>query len=174
VADDRGRVFVGASHGRILGLSLSSGNERWAWRVGSDTPLPGLVLKDSVLFVSLSAVGYALVRENGHVAWRAALPSRPLAPLVRRGEILLALVYGDRENRCTLVALGEHGKRLGAFDITGEAVGTPLVLGERLIVGLREQAVVALAPAAPASATAPSSPPLSAISAPAPPTRPAR
>jgi outer membrane protein assembly factor BamB len=149
VVDDRDRAFLAASDGRIVGLTLRSGNVCWTWRVGSATPHAGLMLKDAILFVSYSAEAHTLVRANGHLAWRTALPSRPLASAVRRGPLLLALVFGPRENSSTVVAITEAGKRLSTFDITGEVVGAPLVVGERLVVALREQAIVALAPAPP-------------------------
>ena len=61
------------------------GDERWRWKVGADVQTPPAVSGPHVLFTTHEDVLYALRRGNGHLAWRAALPSRPLAgPLLLR------------------------------------------------------------------------------------------
>ena len=55
---------------------------------------PGLLLRDKVLFASFDAVLYALWR-NGNLAWRAALPSRPLSGPLVAGEYLIVACLED-------------------------------------------------------------------------------
>ncbi len=76
---------------------------------------------------------WALGRGNGHMQWRAPLPSRPLSPpLLLPGGVIVACRETD------VVGFdAASGQRIGAFATPGEMRVPPLLLGERLVVGLR-------------------------------------
>jgi outer membrane protein assembly factor BamB len=146
VTDDKGHVFIGTADGSVLALSLRSGKRVWEWKTGVETAFAAVCYKDVVCFVPHSAVVLALERRSGHIAWRTVLPSRPLAPPIIRGEVLLILCYGGRENRMTLAAIDlTTGKRIGFFDVQGETKTAPLLLDDRLIFALRDRSVTAMA-----------------------------
>jgi outer membrane protein assembly factor BamB len=140
VADESGRLYLGTTDRRLLTLDAAKGNRHWRWKVGADVQFPPALAGDKVLVASFDAVLYALHTGNGNLAWRGVLPSRPLsAPLVTRGAAIVAC----QENEILGFDL-KTGQRLGSLK-TAEAMRTPpLLLGGRLVVGLRNRSVVAL------------------------------
>ncbi len=126
-------VFLGTAGGRVVALDLAKGQPRWRWRVGADPRTPPAVSQRLALVASEDNVLWALGRGNGDMQWRAPLPSRPLsAPLLLPGGVLLAC----RETDVVGFDLAS-GQRIGAFATPGEMRVEPLLLGERLVVGLR-------------------------------------
>jgi outer membrane protein assembly factor BamB len=146
VADDSGRVFLGTGDGRLLALSLRSGKRIWEWKTGVATDFPALCYKDVVLFVPSDAVVMALRRNTGHLAWRAVIPSRPLAPPMLHDDVLLIACYGSRENRTALVALDIITTRRlgGTFETQGETTTPPLFMDDRLVFAFRDRSVALL------------------------------
>jgi len=146
IADRSGRVFLGTGDGRLLALSLHSGKRIWEWKTGVETDFPAVCYKDVVLFVPHDAVVLALRRNTGHLAWRTVIPSRPLAPPMLHGDVLLIACYGSRENRTALIALDIiTNRRLGAtFETQGETTTPPLFLDDRLVFAFRDRSVAML------------------------------
>jgi outer membrane protein assembly factor BamB len=142
VDERRHRLYLGTTDRRILEVSTDKGKPGWAWRVGADVVHPGLLLPDRVVFDSFDAVLYALGR-GGSLAWRGALPSRPLsAPLVVGGHLLVACLDN------VLVAFSrDTGKRSGRFRTTDEIRTPPILAGGLVVLGLRDRSVIAYAPA---------------------------
>jgi len=143
VLDDRGRVFLGTTARRFVSLDPGKdGRERWRWRLGADVTSGGTVLGNRVLFASFENVLFALKRSNGHLIWRAPLPSRSLAaPLLIGATVLVAC----HENE-VLAFDGRNGKRLGIARTPTEMRTPPLLLNDTLFVGLRNPwSVAALA-----------------------------
>ena len=114
VDEARGRLYLGTTDKRILEVSLDKGRPGWSWRIGADAANAGLLLRERVLFAPHDAVLYALAT-GGNLAWRTALPSRPLsAPMLVDGRILVACL----EN--LVVALGaESGVARGRLQDPG-------------------------------------------------------
>jgi len=168
VDEAKRRVYVGTTDRRILELGLDKGEPGWRWKVGADIQGGGLLLPGRVVFAGFDAVLWALQR-GGNLAWRAALPSRPLgAPLLVRDSIVLVCREKD------VVGLSAATGRLtGSLRTTAEIQTPPLVLGSRLVVGLRDRSVEAYALAqAPAPPTPEGTPPSASPPDPAPPDRP--
>jgi len=140
VVDDRRRVFVGTVDRSFVALDLDSGRADWRWRTGADVRVPAALLGDKVLFASYEDVLYALRRGNGHLAWRAPLPSRPLAgPLVVEDAVLVACHEDE------VVGIdGRTGARLGGLRAPAEIATPPLVVDGVMFLGLRDRSVVAL------------------------------
>jgi outer membrane protein assembly factor BamB len=137
----RHRLYLGTTDKRILEASLDRGKRGWAWRVGADIGHPGLLLPDEVLFASYDAVLYSLHR-GGNLAWRGALPSRPLsAPIPIQGYVLVACVENEM-----VVFDPDTGTRAGSLRTAAEIRTPPIVAGSLVIVGLRDRSVVAYAP----------------------------
>jgi outer membrane protein assembly factor BamB len=140
LADERQRLLLGTGDGRFLAVSADKGDRRWQWRIGADVQHAALVLRDSVLFASFEDVLYALDRRNGHMRWRAVLPSRPLSsPLLVGTAAIVACQEAD------VVGFDARtGRRLGGLTTPAEIRTPPIVVGDRLYIGLRDRSVLAL------------------------------
>jgi outer membrane protein assembly factor BamB len=180
LVDERDRILLGTTDRRFLSLDLGKGTERWTWKLGADVHMPAAVLGSLVLFTTHEDVLYALERSNGHMAWRASLPSRPLSgPLLHGGAALVAC-YGARPGETFVVGFdGRTGKRLGDLKAPGEVQSAPLVLDDRVILPLRpernafsdlESTIVAMRIGAPQAAGPPPASPAPATPPPAKPT----
>jgi outer membrane protein assembly factor BamB len=143
LVDETGRrLYLGTTDRRIVEVALDDGRHGWSWRVGADVACPGLLLPDRVAFASLDAVLHVL-RRGGNLDWRGALPSRPLsAPFLVEGYLVVACLENE------LVAfLPGNGAKAGTFRTKAEIRTAPLVLGNLVLVGLRDRSVIAFAPA---------------------------
>ena len=164
VDERRNRLYLGTTDKRILEVSLDKGDTGWTWRIGADAGNAGLLLKDRVLFAPHDAVLYALAR-GGNLAWRAALPSRPLsAPMLADGRVLVACL----ENLVVAVA-ADTGTVEGAFKTPAEIRAAPIQVGGLLVLGMRDKSVIAYAyagtarpPAEPAESETPPAKPVEA------------
>jgi outer membrane protein assembly factor BamB len=138
VEESRGRIYLGSTDRRILEVSLDKGKPGWRWKVGADVAHAGLLLNGRVIFASYDAVLYAFAR-GGNLAWRAALPSRPLAaPLVVEGRIVVACL----ENQ--VVAFdAATGAKDGGFNTSAEIRTPPIRVGDLIVLGLRDRSVIA-------------------------------
>jgi outer membrane protein assembly factor BamB len=140
VDEERRRVYLGTTDRRILELKLDDGEAGWAWKVGADIQAPGLLLPDRLFYASFDAVLYGLER-GGNLAWRSALPSRPLGgPLRLDGHILIAC----HENEILGFEI-ETGRSAGSLRTAAEIRTPPVIAGRRIFVGLRNRKVVAYA-----------------------------
>jgi len=153
VDETRRRLYLGTSDKRILEVSLDKGGSGWAWRVGADIGHAGLLLPRQVLFASYDAVLYSL-RRGGNLAWRGALPSRPLsAPQPVGDHVLVACLENE------LVAFAaDTGARAGSLRTSAEIRTPPIVAGGFVVVGLRDRSVIAYALPGTLSATPPEPP----------------
>lgn len=157
VVDERSRVLLGTSERRVVALRADKrGQERWRWKVGGDVRATPVLYAGNVLVVAYDAVLYALNRDNGHLAWRAPLPSRPVSgPLLYGSAVLVACLEKD------IVGFDARtGKQLGALATPAPLQTPPLLVGDWVYVALRDRSVVALrlaqeAAAPPAEASPP-------------------
>jgi len=139
VVDDERRVFLGATDRGFVSLD-AKGGERWRWKLGADVRHPPALFRDSVLFAAHDDVLYALRRRDGHLAWRAGLPSRPLSgPILVGTAVLVACYESDVAGFDALT-----GKALGAVRTSSGLRTPPIVIGDKLYAGLRDRSVVAL------------------------------
>jgi outer membrane protein assembly factor BamB len=134
VVDSRGRILLGTTARSFVSLDLRNrGRTRWRWKVGTDVAFAAALSDGRVLFASFENVLYALSTRNGNLAWRAPLPSRPLgAPLVVEPVVLIPC-----QEREILGFELETGKRIGGVATPSEMRTAPLVLSQRVFVGLR-------------------------------------
>jgi outer membrane protein assembly factor BamB len=138
--DDRGRVMVGTTARGFLALRAQDGDSHWRWKLGADVRDPAVLFRDQVLFASYEAVLYSITRGNGHITWRAPLPSRPLAaPLLLGSAVLVAC------HETEVVGFDARtGRRLGLLKTPAETRTAPVLVGGRLVQGLQDHSVVAL------------------------------
>ena len=138
VADGEGRLFLGTADRRLVSLSLDKGSKRWSWKVGTATTFQAAVGAGNVLFATSEAVLYAFRGGNGHLAWRAPLPSRPLSgPMLAGGAVLVAC-NGTRPSESLLLGFDlSTGRRLGELKTSGEIHGAPVFVGSQIVVELR-------------------------------------
>jgi outer membrane protein assembly factor BamB len=154
--DDERHVLLGTGDRRVVALRADKrGEERWRFKVGGTVDSPPALFEKRALFAAYDAVLYALGRGNGHLAWRAPLPSRPLSgPLLLGGAALVAC----QENE--IVGFDAHtGKRLGALTTPAPMQTAPLLLEDTLYVGLRDRSLVALRLSMPTASPEPSAAP---------------
>ena len=109
------------------------GTAQWRWKVGARRAAPparrGRAQRAS--FATHEAVLYALRRGSGNLAWRAALPSRPLggpAALRRRRCSSRATACG-RPRTCSSASTARTGRRLGDLRTPAEMRTPPLLAG---------------------------------------------
>jgi outer membrane protein assembly factor BamB len=145
-ADAAGHLVLGTTDRRIVSLDPRNGRVRWRFKVGADVEAPALGQGGRVFVAAFDAVLYALQAGNGNMAWRAALPSRPLSGPYPTHD---ALVVACHENE--IVGFDPRtGRRLGGLKTQDLLRTAPLYAGRRLYVGLRSRAVQAFALPAPA------------------------
>ena len=103
--DADGRVLLGTTDRRFVALEPATRREtqRWRWKLGGDVQTPPAVSGRHVLFTNHEDVLYALRRRNGHLAWRAALPSRPLSGPLLYGDGVLVACFGSRPGETFLI-----------------------------------------------------------------------
>jgi outer membrane protein assembly factor BamB len=98
-----------------------------------------------VLFTNHEDVLYALRRGNGHLAWRASLPSRPLSSPILYGDGVLVACFGSRPGETFLIGFDPRtGQRQGDLKAPGEVRTPPLIVGDVIVMALRDRAVAAL------------------------------
>jgi outer membrane protein assembly factor BamB len=147
VVDDAGRVLVGTTDRRFLSIDGESGKERWTWRLGADVRHEAVLFEKLVLFATHEDVLYALNRGNGHLAWRAPLPSRPLSGPLLFGDAVVVACHGARPGETFLIGFAARtGEKQGDYKVPGEARTPPLLVEDRIYMGMRERshAVVSL------------------------------
>jgi outer membrane protein assembly factor BamB len=141
VGDDQGRFLVGTTDRRFLSLDGATGDARWTWRLGADVHYPAALFERLVLFATHEDVLYALDRGNGHMAWRVALPSRPLAGPILFGDAVIVACHGARPGETFLIGFeARTGERQGDFKVPGEARTPPLLVEDRVYIGMRDRA----------------------------------
>jgi putative pyrroloquinoline-quinone binding quinoprotein/putative pyrroloquinoline-quinone-binding quinoprotein len=131
-----GTAFAGAGRS-VVALGLEQGRRRWRWKLGTEIIGAPRLLGDRVIFATFEDVLYGLKAGNGNMVWRTALPTRPVAGPLMLGSAALVLCYGLHPEETLLLAVdGRTGARLGEFRMLGEALGEPLLVGDRLVVSL--------------------------------------
>jgi outer membrane protein assembly factor BamB len=139
--DQERRLLLGTTEHRFIAVSADKGKRSWQWKLGADVQHGSVALGDSVLFASLEDVLYCLDRTNGHMRWRAVLPSRPLAAPVLTGSAVIVACH-----EANVVGFdARSGRRLGALTTSAEIRTPPIVVADRLYIGLRDRSIVALA-----------------------------
>lgn len=146
VVDDDGHVLVGTTDRRFVALDpRKKGDVRWKWKLGGDVQAPPAVSGQHVLFTNHEDVLYALRRGNGHLAWRASLPSRPLSGPILYGDGVLVACFGSRPGETFLIGFDPRtGQRQGDLKAPGEVRTPPLIVGDVIVMALRDRAVAAL------------------------------
>jgi outer membrane protein assembly factor BamB len=154
VDEKKRRVYLGTTARTIQEVKFDDGKKGWSWRVGADIQSPGLLLSGRVLFASFDAVLYGLTR-GGNLAWRTALPSRPLSGPLRVGDHIVVACHEDEILGFRL----ETGDSAGTLRTDAQIRTPPLVQGGRIFVGLRNRTVVAFSlPSGPTPGTPPARP----------------
>jgi outer membrane protein assembly factor BamB len=146
VVDDEGHVLLGTTDRRFVALdSRKKGHVRWSWKIGGDVQAMPAVSGQHVLFTNHEDVLYALRRGNGHLAWRASLPSRPLSGPILYGDSVLVACFGSRPGETFLIGFDPRtGQRQGDLKAPGEVRTPPVIVGDTIVMALRDRAVAAL------------------------------
>jgi serine/threonine-protein kinase len=146
VVDDDSHVLIGTTDRRFVALDpRKNGKVRWSWKLGGDVQDPPAVSGPRVLFTNHEDVLYALKRKNGDLAWRASLPSRPLSGPLFHGDGVLVACFGNRPGETFLIGFDPRtGQRQGDLKAPGEVRTPPVIVGDLVIMALRDRAVAAL------------------------------
>ncbi|WP_312909017.1 PQQ-binding-like beta-propeller repeat protein [Natronosalvus caseinilyticus] len=84
-------VYVGTGSGRVLAISLETGDERWGYQTDGIVTGPPAVVADEVYAASADGTMYALERETGERSWQYRLDATcRVAPAVADGTVYAA------------------------------------------------------------------------------------
>jgi outer membrane protein assembly factor BamB len=145
VIDPDGRVLFGTTDRRFVSLDPKDGKERWRWPIGADVQAAPVVAGPRLLFSTHEGVLYALRRRGGNLAWRASLPSRPLSGPLPYGDAVLVACFGARPGETFLIGFDTRtGLRQGDLKTPGEVRTPPVIVGDLVVMALRERALTAL------------------------------
>ena len=146
VFDEDGHLLLGTTDRRFVSLDpRKNGSARWTWTIGGDVQAPPVVAGALVVFTNHEDVVYALRRRSGDLAWRASLPSRPLSGPLPYGSALLVACFGSRPGETFLIGFDARtGRRQGDLKAPGEVRTPPVIVGDLVIMALRDRAVAAL------------------------------
>jgi len=136
------RLLVGTTDKDLLAFRAASGDLAWRWRLGGF--FVGAAARDDVVYVSaLDALLRALRREGGNQIWRLELATRPTAPPVVHGDLLVqaghdpVLVAIDRLSGVVMARHQEDGDLQGPPLIASDGdVAVVLVFRDGRVVGL--------------------------------------
>lgn len=88
-------VFGTTAH-VVTSVSVSSGRERWTWRVGGDVSGAPAADEKRIYFAARDNVLRAVDRKSGNLRWKASLSSRPAGgPLPLPNMVLMPLVSSE-------------------------------------------------------------------------------
>jgi outer membrane protein assembly factor BamB len=146
-AAGRDRVFIGSTNNFFYALHADSGREAWRWRTGGDVVGAG-VAGDRVYFVSLDNVLRAVNRDNGNQQWKAEVPSRPSAPPIVVGDVVVLAGVAPRLD----AFVGRTGDVLGNYTAPTDFQGVPAIdpdlqpFGVAIVAFTRDGTVTGLRP----------------------------
>jgi len=131
------QVYVALRNGRLVALSLTSGQQRWEAELApSWAPAAG----DGLVFVGAQQSILALSASDGSVQWRVPISSDLSAPLLwDTGWLLGGTEHGD------LIAIrARDGEKLWQQPVGSPVRATPALAADRVYVSLADGRVVAL------------------------------
>ena len=142
LADERERIYVGTADRTVLALRGDrQGSRDWRWRIGGAAPYEAALLGERLMVATLGNVLYGLNRRNGHMVWLAPLPSRPLGPPLIFGSAVLVPCH----ERVVAAFDTNLGEPLGSLHAPGAFLDAPILVGDHLVMPLRDPwAVVAI------------------------------
>ena len=144
----RDRVFVGSTDNFFYAFDADSGRPEWKWRNGGDV-IGAAADGDLVYFASLDNIIRAVNRGNGNQRWKKPTGTRPIAPPLAFGGIVVLPGLMP----AITVFVGQTGAVMGTQAAAGDLVGPPLVdpapkpFRVSLVTITREGVVEALRPA---------------------------
>lgn len=133
VAVDAGQVYLAAEAGTVHALGRGDGKERWRYALGGHAAAD-LVVHGGKLYASgRNARLHAIDTASGARAWRLNFWTSWIdsAPVVADG----TLYVGSSDMRRISAVDPSSGRVLWRTEVPGQSWGTPLVLGDRLVVG---------------------------------------
>lgn len=137
-------VAIGSDDGTVRALDPATGAERWQYQAGGPIEAPLVTGEDGRLYVAsrdgtVAAVEPSGCAESCQAAWETKLGGLlRQAPAVGQGRVLIV----DDEGYLTALE-AENGRRLWSLPQPG-FVGTPVLVGEALIVARKDGEVVRL------------------------------
>ncbi|MBB6065235.1 outer membrane protein assembly factor BamB [Pseudoxanthomonas broegbernensis] len=133
VAVDPGSVYVAFESGDVHALDRASGQERWRYALGGQAAADLLVHDGKVYASGRNAYLHAIDAASGQRAWRQNFWTSWIdsAPVISDG----TLYIGSSDMRRVSAIDPASGRVLWRTDVLGQTWGTPLVLGERVVVG---------------------------------------
>lgn len=149
-ATARDRVFVGSTNNFFYALDADNGKEAWRWRTGGDV-VGAAAAHDRVYFVSLDNLLRAVNRDNGNQQWKADIPTRPAAPPIVVGDVVVLTGVSPRLD----AFVGKTGEVVGNYTAPLEAQfeGTPAIDADlkpfqvAIVTLVRDGSVTGLRPA---------------------------
>lgn len=142
-----GRVFVGSTDNFFYALDDASGGEAWRWRTGGDV-VGAAADGDRVYFASRDNVLRAVNRGNGNQIWKAAIPTRPAAPPIAFGDVVVVTGVSSQLEAYD----GRTGASIGSYTAPADLMGEPIVdrnpqpFRVAVVIVMRDGRIAALQP----------------------------
>ena len=121
-ATARDRVLVGSTNNFLYALDSGSGREVWRWRTGGDV-IGAAAAGDRIYFASLDNILRAVNRDNGNQQWKTEIPTRPSAPPIAVGDVVLTAGVAPRLDGF----VGKTGEALGSYAAPTDLQGVPAI-----------------------------------------------
>ncbi len=133
VAVDAGQVYLAAEAGTIHALSRVDGKERWHYALGGHAAADLLVHDGKVYASGRNARLHAIDATSGARVWKLNFWTSWIdsTPVIADG----TLYVGSSDMRRISAIDPSSGHVLWRTEVQGQSWGTPLVLGDRLVVG---------------------------------------
>jgi outer membrane protein assembly factor BamB len=136
-----GLVYFMSSDMNLYSAIASTGRLKWSYRIGIPGRASNPVVADNAVYVAVGSLLQAYQTQSGHMKWGIRLPSDvTTTPAAADGSIYFACKNGK------LYALLSSGKAKWKtpVDIGAPAYGSPVVVGNTIVVGANKGTVLAV------------------------------
>ena len=133
VAVDAGQVYVAAESGTVHALGCIDGREHWRYELGGQAAADLVVHAGKVYASGRNARLHAIDADSGAGLWQLNFWTSWVdsAPVIVEG----TLYVGSSDMRRISAIDPANGHVLWRTEVQGQSWGTPLVLGDRVVVG---------------------------------------
>ena len=133
VSED-GKLYIGTLTNELVALNAADGKELWRITLAGQVWAAPTVLEGTLIVGDVSGAVYGLNPENGQEIWKNGAVGGAITgyPAVIPNAIVFATDQGN------LVALNSSGTVVWTQLVKGKLYGSPLVIGDRIIVGISQ------------------------------------
>ena len=129
--DENGILYVGTMSKRMM--AIDSNNGKTLWEVSTDEAVwaKPLLVEGNLYFGDLSGKVYSLDSKSGTIKWTNSLPGPVIATAA---ELPDGLMFVSEEGKA--VVMDYEGKQIWEQTIDGKLYSSPVVVGDKIILGV--------------------------------------